>query len=406
MSFFTRVIASLMLLASATVAIAADQSLRSEVGKPLQAAKDLLQQQKYRDALGKVDEAAAISKLTPYERFIIDRMRGAAAGGAGDTATALKSFDSALASGLMTKADELPTLEIMIGLAYSGKNYTKAADTLRKYRQDGGNNPAVLALLPQVLYLSNRFADAAKELSAQLAAQEAAGKAPTEEQLQLLASCAIKQNDTAGYVVALTKLVIHHPKTSYWNDLIARTATKSGFSNKLALDTYRLRVETGTISSAADYVDAIELSLQAGYPGEAQQFLDQGNKVGVLGKGAARDLDRQARLKAMVARKIAEDKTSLAASETQAGQQPSGDGLVNTGLAYAGYGQFDKALTLIQKGIAKGKLKDVDESRLHLAYVQIRAGKKDEALKTLSQVKGKNGTADLARLWQIKLGGR
>lgn len=404
MSLFLRVMAGLMLLASTTVAIAADQSLRAEVGKPLQAAKDLLQQKKYKDAVGKVDEASQIANLTPYERFIIDRMRGAAAGGAGDTATALKSFDSALASGLMSKTDELPTLEIMVGLAYSGKNYPKAADILRKYRTDGGSNPSVLALLPQVLYLSGRFADAGKELSAQLTAQEAAGKAPTEDQLELLASCAIKQNDTAGYITALTKLVIYHPKTSYWNDLIARTATKSGFSNRLSLDIYRLRVETGTISSAADFVDAIELALQAGLPGEAQQFLDQAEKSGVFGKGAATDQDRQNRLKAMVARKTAEDKGSLAASATQASQLPNGDGLVNTGLDYAGYGQFDKAITLIQQGVAKGKLKNVDEARLHLGYVQLRAGKKDEALKTLAQVKGKDGSADLARLWQIKLG--
>lgn len=167
MSFFLRVFASLSLLAFATTALCADQSLRADVGKPLQAAKDLLQQKKYKDALGKVDEAARVANLTPYERFIIDRMRGAAAGGAGDTATALKSFDSALASDLMSKPDELATLEIMVGLSYSGKNYPKAADLLRKYRSDGGNNPQVLALLPQVLYLSGRFADAGKELSTQ-----------------------------------------------------------------------------------------------------------------------------------------------------------------------------------------------------------------------------------------------
>jgi len=403
MSLFLRVIASLLLLVSASTSFAAD-SLRAEVGKPLQAAKDLLTQKKFKDAVAKVDEASKIANLTPYEKFIIDRMRGAAAGGAGDTVTALKSFDSALASPLMSKADELPTLEIMVGLAYSGKNYPKAADLLRKYRTDGGNNPAVLALLPQVLYLSGRFADAGKELSAQLTAQEAAGKAPTEDQLQLLASCAIKQSDAAGYIAALAKLVTYHPKTSYWNDLIARTATKSGFSNRLSLDTYRLRVETGTINNAADYVDAIELALQAGLPGEAQQFLDQGYKSGLFGKGAATDLDRQNRLKAMVARKTTEDKASLAASETQASQLPNGDGLINTGLDYAGYGQFDKAIALIQKGIAKGKLKNIDEAHLHLGYVQLRAGKKDEALKTLALVKGKDGSADLARLWQIRLG--
>ena len=104
-------------LVAFTGAVVADQkaadkgsSLRAEVGKPLQVARDLMQQKQYKEALAKVDEASHIANLTPYEHYIVDRMRGAAAGGAGDPATAIRSFESAQASGLMPKADELATL--------------------------------------------------------------------------------------------------------------------------------------------------------------------------------------------------------------------------------------------------------------------------------------------------------
>lgn len=377
-------------------------SLRAEVGKPLQAARDLMQQKQYKEALAKVDEASHIANLTPYEHYIVDRMRGAAAGGAGDSATAIRSFESALASGLMPKADELATLEAIGSQAYTAHNYPKVIETVGKYRDEGGANPAMLSLLPQVLYLAGRYGDAAKELSVQLAAAEKAGKSPIEDQLQLLASCALKQNDTAGYVTALSQLVSYYPKDSYWRDLIERVSGRSGFSPRLSLDVYRLRSQTNTLASAADYIDATELALQAGLPGEAQRFMDRGTAAGLLGKGAAGDIDRQNRLKAMIGRKMAEDKAGLAAAEKEAAAKSGGDSLVNTGLDHVGYGSYDKGLALIQQGVARGSLANADEARLHLGYAQLLAGKKDEALKSFGAVRGADGTAELARLWSIR----
>ena len=110
--------------------------LRAEVGKPLQAARDLMQQKQYKEALAKVDEAAHIASLTPYERYIIDRMRGAAAGSTGDAATAVRSFEAALASGLMPKADELATLEAISGQAYAMRNYPKVVEAMEKGPHD------------------------------------------------------------------------------------------------------------------------------------------------------------------------------------------------------------------------------------------------------------------------------
>ena len=77
-------VAALMLAAGLAQA---QETLRPEIGKPLQAAQELLKEGKYKDALGKVREADAVSDRTPYENYILDRMRGSAAAGAGDDAT-------------------------------------------------------------------------------------------------------------------------------------------------------------------------------------------------------------------------------------------------------------------------------------------------------------------------------
>ena len=81
---------SLTLVAS----VAHAQSLRPEVGKPLQAASELVKAQKFKEALSKVRDADAVGGKTADETYLIERMRMAAASGAGDVETAGRAFDA------------------------------------------------------------------------------------------------------------------------------------------------------------------------------------------------------------------------------------------------------------------------------------------------------------------------
>ena len=54
-------------------------ALRPDVAKPLAAAQELYRAHKYRDALGKIAQAAAVPNRTPYETYMVEEMRGAAA---------------------------------------------------------------------------------------------------------------------------------------------------------------------------------------------------------------------------------------------------------------------------------------------------------------------------------------
>lgn len=377
-------------------------SVRPEVGEPLQAAQQALQSRQYKDALARIAQAEKVGGLSAYESYLVARLRAAAAQGAGDYGTAVSAYETALASPEFPAAEKLQVLDALAKLAYAAKKYAKAADAIQAYQAAGGSDAKTLGLLPQALYLSNDFAGAQKVLNAQLSQMEKAGQTPTETQLQLLASCALKQNDTAGYVAALEKLVRYHPQESYWLDLLTRTVNKPGFSDKLALDVYRLRLHTGTLRTAADYMEAAQLALQAGLPGEAEAVVKQGYEKKLLGTGTPQEVDRHKRLADLVARKIAEDKPTLAEGEQAAAAQAGGDALVATGMNYVGYGDYEKGIALIRQGIAKGGLKRADQAKLQLGYAQLVAGRKDEAVETFSGVKGSDGSADLARLWLLQ----
>ncbi|WP_051361905.1 hypothetical protein [Solimonas soli] len=385
-------IAGAALLLGAHAAFA-DNTLRPEVGEPLQKATTLLKAKQYKQAMDQVDAASRVGGLSSYESSVIAQMRAAIAASSGDTSALIQNYESRLPS--LSGAEKTKAYGELVSLSYRGKNYVKAADYLDKYRAAGGSDPQVLGLGAQIKYEAGDLAG----LNAQIAQIEKGGQRPSENQLLMVQALANKKNDTTTYVNTLEKLVTYYPKDNYWKDLLSRAANKPGFSDRLALDVYRLKKLTGTMDKTADYMEATQLALQAGVPGEAEQYIKQGYDKKLLGQGS--DAPRHQRLKELVDKKVAEAKASMAADDKAAAGEASGDALVSAGLTHVGFGEYDAGIALIQQGIRKDALKKPDDAKLHLGYAQLLAGKKDAAAATLKSVQGKDGTADLARLYQL-----
>jgi hypothetical protein len=390
------------LVAAAVVALVvgvaqAQGGLRPEIGKPLQAAQDLVKAGKYREALAKVRELDAVGGKTAAETNTIERMRLAAASGAGDADTAAKAFEAVSAS--VAGPDKLRMIESIAGTYYRSKEHAKAMQWYQRYFREGGTSGANRTLLIQTQYLSGDFAGASKELMAEIQAAEKNGTAPAEERINLLMNAAVRQKDIAGETFALERLVSYYPKKEYWVTLLNRLQRKPNFSDRLVLDTYRLSLATGSMSSASDYMELAQLTVQAGYPAEGKKVVEKGFAAGVLGVGA--EAERHKRLRDLVNKKVEETAAAQAADEKQALAAKDGNELVNVGMGLVLNGQAAKGLQLMQQGIAKGGLKRPEDAKLHLGIAQIVAGDNAKAQATLRTVSGNDGTADLARLWAL-----
>ena len=382
------------LLLAVSIAHAQD-TLRPEVGKPLQAAQELMRAGKYKEALGKVREADAVPDRTPFEKFILDRMRGSAAASAGEDETASKSFEAALASGRLQPAERLQVFEALASTAYRAKEYAKSADWAARYFQEGGSDSQLRNLQVNAHYLGGDFAGVVRDLEQKVQAAEQAIPAIDEQTLRLLASSYSQLGDDNGYVSTLEKLVLHHPKKEYWADLLARVPRKTGFADRLALDVHRLQFATDTLNDTAQYVEMVQLCLQAGLPGEAKKVVDAGYGAGKLGVGA--EAERHRRLRDLTVKQVAEDERSLNADVIGR----NADALVATGNALVASGRVDKGIELFELAISKGGLKRPEDARLHLGLAYLNAGNKPKAVATFKSVKGNDGTTDLARLWTI-----
>jgi tetratricopeptide (TPR) repeat protein len=379
--------AFLALAAAPAPAFAAD-TLRPEVGKPLNDAQTLYRAHKYKDALGKIAQAAAVPNKTAYETYMVEEMRGAAAMAAGDTGTAAQAYESLLSGGQLKGEDEQRVTATLAGVYFQQHNYARAIAVAQRYLKAGGTDPQMRTLLVQSYYLSNDCGNVVKLLKPTIDGDVRAGRTPDESQLQLLGTCAQRVKDDASYRSALEKLVAYHPKQSYWDDLFTAIRNKPGYSSNLDIDTYRLRRATGSLTSVDDYMEMTQLAIVAGTPAEAKQVIDQGFSSGVLGHDA--QADREKRLQA------------LAAKRAQAGvDKANPPAPIDEGFNLVFAGKAQQGLSMMEAAIAKGGLDHPDHAQLHLGIAYYVAGQKARAVQAFRAVKGTDGSGDLAQLWLL-----
>lgn len=381
------------------IAAAQAQGVRPEVGKPLQQASDLLKAGKARDALAKVHEADAVGGKTAAEQVMIDRMKGAAAQRVGDNATAIQAFESVFNSGKLSGAEQAQVAE-SLAFAYSlARDWPRASQWVQRAQAAGSTSAQLKQLQAYVQSQSGDYNAIAKEAQAAVAAAEQAGRRPDEGDLLRLHDAQQRIGNSAGQAAALDKLVAYYPKKEYWSILLGRLPRKSGYSSRFSLDLLRLRLATGTLGKADEFMEMAQLALQAGLPAEGKAVVDKGFAAGALGSGA--EGERHKRLRDLAIKQEAEGKLAVDKDAREAAAAKDGNDLVQVGYTYVTMGQYDKGIALIEQGIAKGGLKHPEDAKLHLGIALLLSGNKTRAVQTLRSVQGNDGASDLGRLWAV-----
>ena len=389
--------AAIWLVGSATAF--AQEALRPEIGKPLQAAQELIKAGKFKEALNKVRDADAVGARNANETLMVERMRISAASGAGEIDTAAKAFEIVDASGKVPAPDKIRMIESIAGSYYRAEEYSKAMQWYQRYFKEGGTSAVNRTLMIQTQYLSGDLAGASRELIVEIEAAERSGAAPAEDRINLLLNAAAKQKDVAAENFALERLVTYYPKKAYWANLLGRLQRKPNFSDRLLLDFYRLSLATDVMSMSNDYMEMAQLTLQAGLAAEGKAVLDKGFAAAVLGTGP--QAERHQRLRDLVMKRLAESNLKFADDERLALAARDGNGLVALGMNAVFNGQAAKGVQLIQQGIRKGELNRANDAKLHLGIAQLAAGDPAKARATFKSVTGADGAGDLARLWGI-----
>lgn len=289
-------------------------------------------------------------------------------------------------------------LEIVALAAFRAKEHARAIAAVERYLKEGGRGDALRTLGINARYQVGDHAGVVKDMQAWVQAVGVPALKVEERTLRVVAASADKAGDAAAYVDALELLLAHYPKKDYWLDRLARLQNDTDFADRLLLDLYRLRLATGALDDADQYLEMAQLALKAALPAEARRAVEAGYAAGKLGQGA--DAAQHQRLRDTATRLAHDDAQALKVDA--AGR--NAEWLVKTGQLLVVSGQLDQGLQFLELGLAQGGLKWPDDARLRLAQAHVLKGQKPRALELFKAVRAGEGAADLARLWVLHLG--
>jgi tetratricopeptide (TPR) repeat protein len=161
--------------------------------------------------------------------------------------------------------------------------------------------------------------------------------------------------------------------------------------------------DVGVLKDKGDFVEMAQLAIDAGVPGEAQEIVEKGMSSGVLKSADKTEQGRYDRLLAGAKKQADADRGELAALATSADKASSGQPSVALGQAYLSYGDADKAIAALQKGISTGTgVTDLDEAQISLGIAYLKKGQKEQARQAFNAVKDGSKWNDLADLWAVR----
>ncbi|WP_039913974.1 tetratricopeptide repeat protein [Cellvibrio mixtus] len=376
------------------------QKVSAKVGKPLKEARELMDAKKWKEALAKTKEVAAIEGKNATEDAIINEMLAFCMVNLKDYAGAVAVYEKMLAAGQFKKEEEPKRILNMAQIYFALKNYPKAIELSERYLKVAGADLEVQRQIAQAYYLQNNFARSEEYAKRIIDTAKKQGKPIEEEWLQLLMSSQHKQNKKADVVLTLEQLLQTHPTDKYWSDMFTYLLQGSSFSDRQNVIYLKLVQKAGLLQPD-EYIELAELSIAVTNPGDAKTILEEGFAKGVLGKSASKD--RDLKLLNLAKTQAAEDLKLLPSIEKEAAAKPTGEALVKVGEAYLGHGQYENAIAAFSKGLAKGGVNNIkDDVNINIGIANLALNKKAEAIQAFKQVPSSSKLALMSRLWVIQ----
>jgi hypothetical protein len=335
----------------------------------------------------------------PDDTYMLARVRGAAYQTMHADGEAAQQYEAAFSTGHVPPGEAGRLATTVAGIYAQQHNNAKAMQWVEKAKAAGYSGSDLRQIQDYVQGASGDYGQIGRDNAAKIKAAEDAGRRPDEDDLLRLADAYRHTGNKVGDLQVKEKLVTYYPSNKqyvgiYLSDIVG----KSGFSSRFALDLLRLRLNSGNLTTAADYMEMAQLLLQAQLPNEAKTVVDKGYANGILGTGA--EAARQQRLRDLTNKNAVEAKATIAKRTADAKLAKDGNDLVAIGTEYVSLGQFDEGIELIQQGIAKDNLKRPEDAKLRLGVAMLQSGKnKAAAVKQLRSVQGADGAPDVARLY-------
>ena len=181
-----------------------------------------------------------------------------------------------------------------------------------------------------------------------------------------------------------------------WGQVMDFALATPKITDHQLLNVFRLAVRVGTMRDV-DYPAMATIDLSNGLSIEGKTTLEKAIAAGkIMRTGAVASLLTQAN------GLVAAEQKALPELAAEAAKQPSGEVYIKLAESYWVSGQLPQALDAMQKGIAKGGIKDMADAQTTLGIMYSDAGMTAEALAAFQKAEAAGGTgASVAHAWTL-----
>ena len=135
--------------AAPAAAAAPADTVRPELFKLLDPAaiKALMDAKNYTEVQNRVTQAEAFPNRTPYEDYVLNRMKLSLGSTTGNNAIAMPALEAVINSGRLTPAEQTSFIEALANMHYNAKDYPKAIEWFKRYQKESSTPNKVNASL-------------------------------------------------------------------------------------------------------------------------------------------------------------------------------------------------------------------------------------------------------------------
>lgn len=310
-----------------------------------------------------------------------------------DYVNALKAYENVVSQPDIPLAMEINTKYTIAQLYFVQEQWQKGINALLDwFAITDSPNANAYVLLAQGYYQTKDYTKSLDNVNTAINMYRADGKVPKEQWLNLARFLYFEKNDVNNTVATLEELLKHYPKKDYWVQLSHMYGEQKKEGKQLAaMDTAYVQ---DMLTRGPEQVTMAYLYLNAEVPYKAARVMDKGLKNGSI-EGTSKNWE----IAGSAWRQAQELNEAIEAMETAAAKSDDGELYARLGNIYLDSDDYKKAITAINKGLARGGVKRPDSSRLVLGMAYFNDKQYDKAREAFKAAGRDERSAKYAQQW-------
>ena len=310
-----------------------------------------------------------------------------------DYARALQAYENVVKQPDIPLAMEVNTKFTIAQLYFVQEQWQKGINALLEWFEITENpNANAYVLLAQGYYQTKDYNKALVNVKKAIDMYLAKDKVPKEQWYNLARFLYFEKNDINNTVDTLETMLKYYPRKQYWVQLSHMYGEQKKESEQLsAMETAYVQ---GMLDKGTEQVTMAYLYLNADVPYKAAKVMDKGLK-----DGSIEDKSKNWEITGSAWRQAQEVDKSIPAMEKAAAQSDSGELYARLGNIYLDGDEFKKAITAINKGLARGGVKRPDNARLILGMAYFNTKQYDKAREAFKAAGRDERSAKYAAQW-------